>query len=113
MKKTILAAALFVASTATAQAVTCTSSGFAGGIPPVVSEITISDDAGNSVDVTDFDTKAIYMSDPDNASETIVYDEFTFGATALSQIENAGLALTSGTKISAESGDLEAEVVCD
>lgn len=113
MKKAILTAALIVGASAPALAVQCSSTGFSGGIPPVVTSVTISDNAGNAVDVTDFDTKAIYMSDPDNTSATIVYDEFTFGATALSAIEAAGLALTTGTKITAEDGDLSAEVVCD
>ena len=112
-RNVILIAAMLMASAAPAQAVVCNPSGFSGGIPPVVTTITISDNQGNSVDITDFTTTVIYNSDPDNSSEVIVYDEFKFGSTASAEITAAGLSMTSGIKISASSGDLTAEVVCD
>jgi hypothetical protein len=109
----ILAAALVFASVAPASAVVCTASGFEGGIPSVVSTLTIDDGAGNTVDITDFSTTLVTNSDPDNSSAVIVYDEFKFGSTAQAQISAAGLSLTTGTIIKGASGDLTAEVTCD
>ena len=62
----ILSAALVLASVAPASAVVCSSTGFSGGIPSVVSTLTIDDGAGNSVDITDFSTTLVTNSDPDN-----------------------------------------------
>ena len=109
----ILSAALVLASVAPASAVVCSSTGFSGGIPSVVSTLTIDDGAGNSVDVTDFSTTLVTNSDPDNSSAVIVYDEFKFGSTAQAQISAAGLSMTTGTMIKGASGDLTAEVTCD
>lgn len=109
----ILSAALVLASVAPASAVVCSSTGFSGGIPSVVSTLTIDDGAGNSVDITDFSTTLVTNSDPDNSSAVIVYDEFKFGSTAQAQISAAGLSMTTGTMIKGASGDLTAEVTCD
>lgn len=109
----ILSAALVLASVAPASAVVCSSTGFSGGIPSVVSTLTIDDGAGNSVDITDFSTTLVTNSDPDNSSAVIVYDEFKFGSTAQAQISAAGLSMTTGTMIKGASGDLTAEVSCD
>jgi hypothetical protein len=109
----IFATIMVLASVAPASAVVCTALGFEGGIPNVVSTLTIDDGGGNTVDITDFSTTLITNSDPDNSSAVIVYDEFKFGSTAQAQISAAGLSMTTGTVIKGISGDLTAEVICD
>jgi hypothetical protein len=109
----ILTAALVMGYAAPASAVVCTSSGFAGGMPPVVSSLNISDGMGNDVDITDFSTKTVEASDPDNSSAVTVIDEFEFGSAAISALSAAGISMTTGTIISGSSSDLQAEAVCD
>ena len=108
-----LGAALLCAASFPAQAVTCSSNGFDGGIPDTVTTLTISDDAGNSVDITDFATKTVVKSDPDNSSAAYTYDSFTFGSAAQTAITNAGLSMATGTTIKGSTSDFFAEVVCD
>lgn len=109
----LLGATLLVASSLPAQAVVCTSTGFAGGIPAAVGTLSITDGELNTVSITDFTTKLIQSTDPDNSSAVITYDEFEFGALAQSKLSAAGLTMASGTKISGTSGDFVAEVTCD
>ena len=109
----ISGAALLSLAAVPAYAVTCSSTGFDGGIPSVVTSITISDDLGTSVTIDDFTTKTIVQSDPDNASASITYDKFTFGAAAVTALEDAEITMETGITISGSSGDLVAEVVCE
>ena len=113
LQSAFIGATLLVASSLPAQAVVCTSTGFSGGIPSVVGSLTITDGTLNSVTITDFTTKLIQSSDPDNSSAIIVYDEFEFGSSGQAKLSAAGLTMGSGTKISGSSGDFVAEVTCD
>ena len=96
-----------------AHAVTCRSTGFDGGIPSVVTALTISDDLGTSVVIDDFTTKTIVQSDPDNASAANTYDEFTFGPAAITALTDAEITMGTGILIQGSSGDLVAEVECE
>lgn len=113
MLSLITGGALFALAATPAYAVECRSTGFDGGIPAVVTTLTITDNLGTSVDIDDFTSKTIVSSDPDNASASNTYDEFTFGASAIAAISDAELTMESGIIIKGSSGDLVAEVECD
>ena len=109
----ITGAALLSLAAVPAHAVTCRSDGFDGGIPSVVTSLTISDDLGTSVVIDDFSTKTIVQSDPDNASASNTYDKFTFGAAAITALTDAEITMGTGITIKGSSGDLVAEVECE
>ena len=113
MVSLITGGALLALAAAPAYAVECRSTGFDGGIPSVVTTLTITDNLGTTVIIDDFTTKTIVSSDPDNASASNTYDKFTFGASAITALSDAELTMGSGIIIKGSSGDLVAEVECD